>query len=164
MKMLEHSDHKFYLALFTDKELMSLVGQFEDKVLLTKSFKNTIEFNRQTPFSRLTYCIYYGDERVGITSLIRSAQDNAKCEIGTIIKPDFLYKGVACEVMQCLIKLSFQQLEISQVYADFSAKNHAAHKLVIKLGFTVIAGKDNFYHCYIDKNDIKNTKIEVTNV
>jgi RimJ/RimL family protein N-acetyltransferase len=153
LRLLEECDLDFYLALYMDEKLMSLVGRFEDQSLLVRSFDKTVTFNQQSPFSRLTYCIYRSDERIGITSLIRANKNKAQCEIGTIVKTDFLNNGVACEIMQCLIDLAFTKLEISQVYADFSMKNHAAHKLVKKLGFTVVDGENDFYHCFVENNN-----------
>ncbi|UOB17290.1 GNAT family N-acetyltransferase [Abyssalbus ytuae] len=103
----------------------------------------------------------YDEVLLGFIDLFDFDPKNKRAGVGIIVlDEEDRNKGVGTEALQLLIKYSFKQLDLHQLYANISEDNHASIKLFTNLGFERVGVKKDWnYIAGKFKNEILYQKL-----
>lgn len=146
LRALEPEDLEFVHAIENDEEIWDLsntqtpYSRFLIKQYLEASHKDVYEAKQL----RLVIS-NYEDEPLGMIDIFDFDFLNKRAGIGILIrnKKD-RGKGVGAEALQLLVKYSFNQLQLHQLYCNISEENEASLRLFTKQGFEKVGLKKDW--------------------
>ena len=91
---------------------------------------------------RLAICNLDEDTAIGLIDIFEFDPKNNRAGIGILIKDsENRSQGVGTEALDLLIKYTFRNLNLHQLYANIATENEASIRLFTKFGFVNIGTK-----------------------
>ena len=94
---------------------------------------------------RLAICNFNDDAAIGLIDIFEFDPKNNRAGIGILIKDsENRSQGVGTEALDLLIKYTFRNLNLHQLYANIATENTASIALFTKFGFEKIGVKKDW--------------------
>lgn len=131
------ADEKFYMAIFTDKDITRFTGGTMTNKEANQAFKRALNANKSLPVKYITWIVkaLNTKKRIGVATLtmVDSLQ---KCgEIGLMYQSKFQQKGFGCEVLNTLIHTGFNLFKLTSLISFTEDKNTRAQHVLKKYHF-----------------------------
>ncbi|MBC7643165.1 MAG: GNAT family N-acetyltransferase [Flavobacterium sp.] len=144
LRALEPEDLSFLYEIENDENIWEVsntqtpYSQFLIKQYLENAHQDIYEAKQL----RLVICTKKNFKAIGLIDLFDFDPKNNRAGIGIIIKDETdRNQGVGSQALDLLIKYSFQNLNLNQLYANISSQNSASITLFTKFGFEKIGTK-----------------------
>src|SRR6185437_2313632 len=133
------SDFENLVKLYTNEKIMVYFGGIRSKELIMQKMHEFLKYYKLDGFG---YGLVYkkdSGELIGRAGLNRYEfkRDTDKIECGIILLPEYWNSGYATELLDCLIKYSFNSLKLPELYATIDENNAWSIKLATNLGFNL---------------------------
>lgn len=135
-RRLCHSDWPFFLALNSDRRVMSFISDpLDEDTIRLYYFEPRLQAWEKG--SKHWLCLVISEKDtgnpIGVTGFIERSEGIA--EVGFILKPEYQRKGYGSESLTEMIKLAFTHYNYHKVIATVTSGNEASRKTLIKCGF-----------------------------
>lgn len=144
LRALEPEDLEFVYALENDESIWEISNTQTpySKFLIHQYLENAQQDIYEAKQLRLAICLVNYDNAVGLIDLFDFDPKNNRAGIGILIQNiENRKKGIGSEALALLIKYSFQQLQLNQLYANIDSGNKHSLQLFSKFGFQEIGLK-----------------------
>ncbi len=144
LRALEPEDLEFVYALENDESIWEISNTQTpySKFLIHQYLENAQQDIYEAKQLRLAICLVNYDNAVGLIDLFDFDPKNNRAGIGILIQNiENRTKGIGSEALALLIKYSFQQLQLNQLYANIDSDNKHSLQLFSKFGFQEIGLK-----------------------
>lgn len=157
LRALEPEDLEFVYAIENDESIweMSNTQTPYSRFLIRQYLENAQQDIYEAKQLRLAICKNENDEVLGLIDLFDFDPRNQRAGVGIVIRNQKdRNKGIGSEALALLIKYSFTQLQLHQLYANIGAENAASINLFTNFGFQCIGMKKDwlrFQNRYTDE-------------
>ena len=134
---LSEEDLDLFKEIYTDPDLMKLVGDALSKTTAVTSFKAAIkELNESIP-KYIFYVIInnHNNEKIGIVGLFWNQTIKTSVEMGVMISKSHHSKGYAIKALNILMKHVFHNLNVKSIVAFCHEDNTMANRVSKGLGY-----------------------------
>jgi diamine N-acetyltransferase len=149
LRALEPEDLTFLFENENDEEFWQVSNTHQpfSKYILKKYLENSHLDIYETKQLRLIIALTKNDEPIGMIDLYDYDPKHKRAGVGILILNSFQGNGYASEAIQLIIKYTFNQLDIYQLFACIGSENHKSIKLFESAQFKVSGIKKdwNFY-------------------
>lgn len=155
LRALEPEDLEFVYGMENDQSIweVSNTNTPYSRFLIRQYFENAQQDIYEAKQLRLAICQDQDFPAIGLIDLFEFDPRNNRAGIGIVIQKDENKRqNIGSEALELLIKYSFFNLNLHQLYANISTKNEASIALFTKFGFEKIGIKkdwillNNQYH------------------
>ena len=155
LRALEPEDLEFVYGMENDQSIweVSNTNTPYSRFLIRQYLENAQQDIYESKQLRLAICQDRHFPAIGLIDLFEFDPRNNRAGIGIVIQKDENRRqNIGSEALELLIKYSFFNLNLHQLYANISTKNEASIALFTKFGFEKIGIKkdwillDNQYH------------------
>ncbi len=155
LRALEPEDLEFVYGMENDQSIweVSNTNTPYSRFLIRQYLENAQQDIYEAKQLRLAICQDQHFPAIGLIDLFEFDPRNNRAGIGIVIQKDENRRqNIGSEALELLIKYSFFNLNLHQLYANISTKNEASIALFTKFGFEKIGIKkdwillDNQYH------------------
>ncbi len=155
LRALEPEDLEFVYGMENDQSIweVSNTNTPYSRFLIRQYLENAQQDIYEAKQLRLAICQDRRFPAIGLIDLFEFDPRNNRAGIGIVIQKDENRRqNIGSEALELLIKYSFFNLNLHQLYANISTKNEASIALFTKFGFEKIGIKkdwillDNQYH------------------
>jgi len=155
LRALEPEDLEFVYGMENDQSIweVSNTNTPYSRFLIRQYLENAQQDIYEAKQLRLAICQDHDFPAIGLIDLFEFDPRNNRAGIGIVIQKDENKRqNIGSEALELLIKYSFFNLNLHQLYANISTKNEASIALFTKFGFEKIGIKkdwillDNQYH------------------
>ena len=155
LRALEPEDLEFVYGMENDQSIweVSNTNTPYSRFLIRQYLENAQQDIYEAKQLRLAICQDRHFPAIGLIDLFEFDPRNNRAGIGIVIQKDKNRRqNIGSEALELLIKYSFFNLNLHQLYANISTKNEASIALFTKFGFEKIGIKkdwillDNQYH------------------
>lgn len=155
LRALEPEDLEFVYGMENDQSIweVSNTNTPYSRFLIRQYLENAQQDIYEAKQLRLAICQDQHFPAIGLIDLFEFDPRNNRAGIGIVIQKDKNRRqNIGSEALELLIKYSFFNLNLHQLYANISTKNEASIALFTKFGFEKIGIKkdwillDNQYH------------------
>lgn len=131
------SDEKEHMRLYTDPQVMHFVRRPMSEKAAKQQFDREMQMNQQTPPSLLTWSIrpQGAKQFAGVAYIFWHDESKRQAEMGVMLLPEQQGRGIANEIIPCLLNYAFKELAVRQVWAKTHPANSAGCKTLQKSGF-----------------------------
>ena len=147
LRALEPNDLEFIYAVEND-ELVWEVSHTQtpySRFLIRQYLENANQDIYEAKQLRLAICNFGDDNAIGLIDIFDFDPKNNRAGIGILIKDvENRSQGVGTEALDLLIKYTFKNLNLHQLYANIGTENEASLALFIKFGFQKIGIKKDW--------------------
>ena len=144
LRALEPNDLEFIYAVEND-ELVWEVSHTQtpySRFLIRQYLENANQDIYEAKQLRLAICNFNDDAAIGLIDIFEFDPKNNRAGIGILIKDsENRSQGVGTEALDLLIKYTFRNLNLHQLYANIASENEASIRLFTKFGFVNIGTK-----------------------
>ncbi|MGX7666924.1 GNAT family N-acetyltransferase [Flavobacterium pedocola] len=147
LRALEPEDLEFVHAIENDETIweMSNTQTPYSRFLIRQYLENAHQDIYEAKQLRLAICKNETAEVVGLIDLFDFDPRNQRAGIGIVIqKPEHRNQGIGREALDLLIKFSFTQLQLHQLYANIGTENVASINLFTNFGFQCVGIKKDW--------------------
>ncbi|SCY63746.1 GNAT family N-acetyltransferase [Flavobacterium caeni] len=144
LRALEPEDLEFVHAIENDETIWPISNTQTpySRYLIREYLKNARQDIYEAKQLRLAICKQRSFQPVGLVDLFDFDPKNNRAGIGILIKDEGeRNQGIGGETLELLIRYSFTQLGLHQLYANIDTQNSASLKLFTKFGFVEIGVK-----------------------
>ena len=144
LRALEPEDLEFVYAIENDEAIWEVSNTQTpySKFLIRQYLENAHEDIYEAKQLRLAICKNQTSEAIGLIDLFDFDPKNSRAGVGIIIQNDEdRNNGYGKEALELVIKFSFTQLQLHQLYANIQTENDASIKLFSTFGFQKIGVK-----------------------
>lgn len=144
LRALEPEDLEFVYAIENDEAIweVSNTQMPYSKFLIRQYLENAHQDIYEAKQLRLAICKNQTSEAIGLIDLFDFDPKNSRAGVGIIIQNDEdRNNGYGKEALELVIKFSFTQLQLHQLYANIQTENDASIKLFSTFGFQKIGVK-----------------------
>jgi len=155
LRALEPEDLEFVYGMENDQSIweVSNTNTPYSRFLIRQYLENAQQDIYEAKQLRLAICQDHDFPAIGLIDLFEFDPRNNRAGIGIVIQKDENKRqNIGSEALELLIKYSFFNLNLHQLYANISTKNEASIALFTKFGFEKIGIKkdwillNNQYH------------------
>lgn len=144
LRALEPEDLEFIYTIENDESIweVSHTQTPYSKFLIRQYLENAHQDIYEAKQLRLAICEKDAFQAIGLIDLFDYDPQNSRAGIGILIHTEsYKSKGIGTEALDLLIKYSFSNLQLHQLYANISTDNEASLQLFTKFGFQKIGVK-----------------------
>ncbi|MEZ4786847.1 MAG: GNAT family protein [Flavobacterium haoranii] len=144
LRALEPEDLEFIYLIENDESIweVSHTQTPYSKFLIRQYLENAHQDIYEAKQLRLAICKKDTFQAIGLIDLFDYDPQNSRAGIGILIHTEsYKNKGIGTEALDLLIKYSFSNLQLHQLYANISTDNEASLQLFTKFGFQKIGVK-----------------------
>ncbi|MBD3723659.1 MAG: GNAT family N-acetyltransferase [Flavobacteriaceae bacterium] len=144
LRALEPEDLEFIYLIENDESIweVSHTQTPYSKFLIRQYLENAHQDIYEAKQLRLAICEKDAFQAIGLIDLFDYDPQNSRAGIGILIHTEsYKNKGIGTEALDLLIKYSFSNLQLHQLYANISTDNEASLQLFTKFGFQKIGVK-----------------------
>lgn len=144
LRALEPEDLEFVYAIENDEAIWEVSNTQTpySKFLIRQYLENAHQDIYEAKQLRLAICKNQTSEAIGLIDLFDFDPKNSRAGVGIIIQNDEdRNNGYGKEALELVIKFSFTQLQLHQLYANIQTENDASIKLFSTFGFQKIGVK-----------------------
>ena len=138
LRALEPNDLEFVYAVEND-ELVWEVSHTQtpySRFLIRQYLENANQDIYEAKQLRLAICNFGDDNAIGLIDIFDFDPKNNRAGIGILIKDvENRSQGVGTEALDLLLKYTFRNLNLHQLYANIATENEASLRLFTKFGF-----------------------------
>jgi len=138
LRALEPNDLEFVYAMENDQNIWEVSNTQTpySRFLVRQYLENAQQDIYEAKQLRLAICQYEDFPAIGLIDLFEFDPKNNKAGVGIVIQQDDNRKqNIGSEALELLIKYSFYNLNLHQLYANISIENEASIALFTKFGF-----------------------------
>ena len=138
LRALEPNDLEFIYAMENDQNIWEVSNTQTpySRFLVRQYLENAQQDIYEAKQLRLAICQYEDFPAIGLIDLFEFDPKNNKAGVGIVIQQDDNRKqNIGSEALELLIKYSFYNLNLHQLYANISIENEASIALFTKFGF-----------------------------
>lgn len=147
LRALEPEDLAFVYAIENDETVweMSNTQTPYSRFLIRQYLENAHQDIYEAKQLRLAICKNETSEAVGLIDLFDFDPRNQRAGIGIIIQNiGNRNQGIGSEALELLIRYSFTQLQLHQLYANIGSENSASINLFTNFGFRCVGIKKDW--------------------
>ena len=144
LRALEPEDLEFVYAIENDEAIWEVSNTQTpySKFLIRQYLENAHQDIYEAKQLRLAICKNQTSEAIGLIDLFDFDPKNSRAGVGIIIQNDeHRNNGYGKEALELVIKFSFTQLQLHQLFANIQTENDASIKLFSTFGFQKIGVK-----------------------
>ena len=144
LRALEPEDLEFIYLIENDESIweVSHTQTPYSKFLIRQYLENAHQDIYEAKQLRLAICKNDTTQAIGLIDLFDFDPQNSRAGIGILIHTEsYKNKGIGTEALDLLIKYSFSNLQLHQLYANISTDNEPSLQLFTKFGFQKIGIK-----------------------
>ena len=144
LRALEPEDLEFVYAIENDEAIWEVSNTQTpySKFLIRQYLENAHQDIYEAKQLRLAICKNQTSEAIGLIDLFDFDPKNSRAGVGIIIQNDEdRNNGYGKEALELVIKFSFTQLQLHQLFANIQTENDASIKLFSTFGFQKIGVK-----------------------
>ena len=144
LRALEPEDLEFVYAIENDESVWEFSNTQTpySKFLIKQYLENAHQDIYEAKQLRLAICNFNDDAAIGLIDIFEFDPKNNRAGIGILIKDsENRSQGVGTEALDLLIKYTFRNLNLHQLYANIASENEASIRLFTKFGFVNIGIK-----------------------
>ena len=144
LRALEPEDLSFVYEIENDENIWEVSNTQTpySKFLIQQYLENAHQDIYEAKQLRLVICKNKDLKAIGLIDLFDYDPRNNRAGIGIIIKDDFnKNNGFGSQALELVIKYSFQNLNLNQLFANINAENLASIALFTNFGFQKIGTK-----------------------
>ena len=155
LRALEPEDLEFIHAIENNENIwhVSNTNTPYSRFLIKQYLENAHQDIFEAKQLRLVICVQATLEAIGLIDLFDFDFNNRRAGVGIVINSvQHRQMGYGSEALQILIKYSFQQLQLHQLYANIGTDNNKSIRLFTNFDFKIIGIKkdwmflNNTYH------------------
>lgn len=149
LRPLASADGDLYCAIYTDAALMQPVAAPLSAHAAQRAFVAALAANASgaAPDSYWVLRERQQGAQIGLLGLIGKAGSDA-AEVGAMILPRWHSRGYAAEAIAALADHAFATLRLHRLHTRHAADNHAASRLMLKLGFVLTSADAGGAHAH----------------
>jgi diamine N-acetyltransferase len=147
LRALEPEDLDFIYQIENDESIWEVSNTQTpySKFLIRQYLENAYQDIYEAKQLRLAICVRDTNSVIGLIDLFDFDPKNKRAGIGIVIKNDAdRSKGFGKEALDLLIKYSFKQLQLHQLFANIGADNVPSINLFTTFGFEKIGAKKDW--------------------
>jgi diamine N-acetyltransferase len=147
LRALEPNDLEFVYAMENDESIWEVSNTHTpySRFLVKQYLENAHQDIYEAKQLRLAICQNQDFLAIGLIDLFDFDPKNNRAGIGIVIKEIHnKRRNIGSEALALLIKYSFYNLNLHQLYANISTENHASIALFTKFGFQKIGTKKDW--------------------
>ena len=147
LRALEPNDLEFVYAMENDQNIWEVSNTQTpySRFLVRQYLENAQQDIYEAKQLRLAICQDEDFPAIGLIDLFEFDPKNNKAGVGIVIQQDDNRKqNIGSEALELLIKYSFYNLNLHQLYANISIENEASIALFTKFGFEKTAIKKDW--------------------
>lgn len=140
LRPMDERDRDLYCRIYTDAGLMRHVGEGLTQEAALAAHGKVCVLNRDADFRYRCWVMRHreNEEDIGLLALVGHKKS---AEIGAMILTEWHSRGIAAEVIRCLVEFAFAEYGIAEVYTRHHRENGLALGLMHKLNFVHVPSK-----------------------
>ena len=124
-------------ALRSDPETMKFIPRplttnHEDALAHISMINKKIENNEEISWA---ITLKGSDIMIGVIGYYRIKPEHYRAEVGYMILPQYMGKGIIPEAVKCVVDYGFEQMQLHSIEAIINPKNGASERVLQKCGF-----------------------------
>jgi diamine N-acetyltransferase len=147
LRALEPEDLDFIYALENNESIWEVSNTQTpySRFLIRQYLENAHQDIYEAKQLRLAICRNETAETLGLIDIFDFDPKNNRAGVGILIGSQaYRSKGIGSEALELVIKYSFQQLQVHQLYANIGSDNEISLQLFTKFGFQKIGIKKDW--------------------
>jgi diamine N-acetyltransferase len=147
LRALEPEDLDFIYALENNESIWEVSNTQTpySRFLIRQYLENAHQDIYEAKQLRLAICHNETEETLGLIDIFDFDPKNNRAGVGILIGSQaYRSKGTGSEALELVIKYSFQQLQVHQLYANIGSDNEISLQLFTKFGFQKIGIKKDW--------------------
>jgi len=147
LRALEPEDLDFIYALENNESIWEVSNTQTpySRFLIRQYLENAHQDIYEAKQLRLAICHNETAETLGLIDIFDFDPKNNRAGVGILIGSQaYRSKGIGSEALELVIKYSFQQLQVHQLYANIGSDNEISLQLFTKFGFQKIGIKKDW--------------------
>jgi diamine N-acetyltransferase len=156
LRALEPEDLDFIYALENNESIWEVSNTQTpySRFLIRQYLENSHQDIYEAKQLRLAICHNETAETLGLIDIFDFDPKNNRAGVGILIGSQaYRSKGTGSEALELVIKYSFQQLQVHQLYANIGSDNEISLQLFTKFGFQKIGIKKDWNKVNNDYKD-----------
>ena len=156
LRALEPEDLDFIYALENNESIWEVSNTQTpySRFLIRQYLENAHQDIYEAKQLRLAICRNETEETLGLIDIFDFDPKNNRAGVGILIGSQaYRSKGIGSEALELVIKYSFQQLQVHQLYANIGSDNEISLQLFTKFGFQKIGIKKDWNKVNNDYKD-----------
>jgi diamine N-acetyltransferase len=156
LRALEPEDLDFIYALENNESIWEVSNTQTpySRFLIRQYLENAHQDIYEAKQLRLAICRNETAETLGLIDIFDFDPKNNRAGVGILIGSQaYRSKGIGSEALELVIKYSFQQLQVHQLYANIGSDNEISLQLFTKFGFQKIGIKKDWNKVNNDYKD-----------
>jgi diamine N-acetyltransferase len=156
LRALEPEDLDFIYALENNESIWEVSNTQTpySRFLIRQYLENAHQDIYEAKQLRLAICHNETAETLGLIDIFDFDPKNNRAGVGILIGSQaYRSKGIGSEALELVIKYSFQQLQVHQLYANIGSDNEISLQLFTKFGFQKIGIKKDWNKVNNDYKD-----------
>jgi diamine N-acetyltransferase len=156
LRALEPEDLDFIYALENNESIWEVSNTQTpySRFLIRQYLENAHQDIYEAKQLRLAICHNETEETLGLIDIFDFDPKNNRAGVGILIGSQaYRSKGTGSEALELVIKYSFQQLQVHQLYANIGSDNEISLQLFTKFGFQKIGIKKDWNKVNNDYKD-----------
>lgn len=137
LRPMNERDQELYCRIYMDAELMQHVSEPLTRKAALTGFGKVCRLNCDAEF-RYRCWVMVGRENADVIGLTALIGDRERAEFGVMILADWQGRGIAQEVVPCLVDYAFERCGTEEAFTRHSLGNRAGAAVMQKLGFEPI--------------------------